>query len=145
MVGILQNLIHRNQLYLGMSSEYVDENGVFYQNWGLVEGRHEIPNVDGYIFGTIEDVLDFDDLEAQADVWSAQLFDWFFDPKDMDKLNPFFDTEEGADWGINLYVTGLTSALIALLGTYGHWRLTGITFWHYNRDTGEYVPQTWKY
>jgi len=125
-----------------MTSEYVDENGVFYQNWGLVEGRHEIPNVDGYIFGTIEDVLDFDDLEAQADVWSSELFNWITADGDMSVLSD--DIPE--DWdGIHLYVTGLTSALIALLGTYGHWSLTGITFWHYNRDTGEYVPQTWKY
>tara|TARA_R100000008_G_C3581805_1_gene169055 strand:+ start:456 stop:842 length:387 start_codon:yes stop_codon:yes gene_type:complete len=128
-----------------MSSEYVDENGAFHKNWGLVEGRHEIPNVDGYIFGTIEDVLDFDDLQAQADLWASQLFDWFFDAKDMDKLNPYLDTEEGVDWGINLYVTGLTSALIALIGSFAYWQLAGITFWHYNRDTGEYVPQTWKY
>ncbi len=84
-------------------------------------------------------------MEAQADAWSAKLFDWFTVDGDINTLNPFFDTEEGADWGINLYVTGLTSALIALLGTYGHWQITGITFWHYNRDTGEYVPQTWKY
>jgi hypothetical protein len=125
-----------------MSSEYVDENGVFYQNWGLVEGRHEIPNVNGYIFGTIEDVLDFDNLEEQANIWSTELFNWVFVDGDINVLSD--DIPE--DWdGINLYVTGLTSALIALLGSYGWWDVTGITFWHFNRDTGEYVPQTWKY
>ena len=124
-----------------MSSEYVDENGVFYQNWGLVEGRHEIPNIDGYIFGTIEDVLDFDNLEKQAHIWSSELFNWITADGDMNVLSD--DIPE--DWGINLYVTGLTSALIALLGSYWWWDVTGITFWHFDRDTGEYVPQTWKY
>jgi len=122
-----------------MTSEYVDENGVFYQNWGLVEGRHEIPNIDGYIFGTIEDVLDFDNLAKQADIWSSELFNWITADGDMNVLSD--DIPEG--WYINLYVTGLTSALIALLGSYWWWDVTGITFWHFNRDTGEYVPQPW--
>ena len=122
-----------------MSSEYVGENGVFYQNWGLVEGRHEIPNIDGYIFGTIEDVLDFDNLAKQADIWSSELFNWITADGDMNVLSD--DIPEG--WYINLYVTGLTSALIALLGSYWWWDVTGITFWHFNRDTGEYVPQVW--
>tara|TARA_R100000329_G_scaffold57260_1_gene51837 strand:- start:227 stop:604 length:378 start_codon:yes stop_codon:yes gene_type:complete len=122
-----------------MSSEYVDENGVFHQNWGLCEGRHEIPNVDRYIFGKIEDVLDFDNLAKQANIWSSELFNWITADGDMNVLSD--DIPEG--WSINLYVTGLTSALIALLGSYWWWDVTGITFWHFNRDTGEYVPQPW--
>ena len=134
-----------NEHFGGWAEGFFNENGVFHQNWGLVEGRHEIPNVDGYIFGTIEDVLDFTKLQMMADSWVDVLWDWFTVDGDTNTLNPFFDTDDSADWSINIYVTGLTSALIALIGAFAHWRLTGITFWHYNRDTGEYVPQSWSF
>ena len=62
-------------------------------NLGLVKGRHEIPEVTDYIFkGTIENPSDFGFMWKVADDYIG----------DMD-----MSIKE-----INLYVTGLTAALI---------------------------------
>lgn len=85
----------------------------------LCKGRHEIPEaVDGSIFGTEVDPLDVEGLQAKV-------------------------TEALPALGIrhlDLYVTGLTVALIAVLNAC---RELGIhvTLWHFNRETGKYYSQ----
>jgi hypothetical protein len=129
-------------------SRFLDDNGMFHTKWGLVRGRHDIPDIDGYIFDdVIEDPLDFQTLAVKADEWAEALYNWL----DMEwvpehnfsmALNELLDLPENEEWDIHIYVTGLTSALIAVLGVFKYWDTTGVTFWHYNRDTGEYVAQT---
>lgn len=84
----------------------------------LCKGRHEMPtSVGGYIFDTIEDVTDLFAMEEIAD-------------KVLDQDLKYLD----------LYVTGLTPALIAVLNVC---RLNGtrVTLFHFNRETGDYFPQ----
>lgn len=86
----------------------------------LCQGRHEIPEtVDGSIFGNELDPLAVEDLETEA----------------TRKL------EELEIKSLNLYVTGLTVALVACLNAC---RSLGIavTLYHFNRATGTYYPQS---
>lgn len=85
----------------------------------LCKGRHEIPEaVDGSIFGTEVDPLNVEGLQAQA----------------METLSALEIRH------LDLYVTGLTVALIAALNAC---RSLGIavTLWHFNRETGKYYSQ----
>lgn len=83
----------------------------------LCEGRHEIPQaIDGSIFGTELDPLDLAGMETEA---KKQLHG-------VVKLN--------------LYVTGLTVALIAVLNVCREEHIK-VTLYHFNRETGEYYPQ----
>lgn len=83
----------------------------------LCEGRHPIPQAtDGAIFGNTLNPLDIQGMEETA-----------------------FQKLEGLK-SLNLYVTGLTVALVAVLNVC---RREGIllTLWHFNRETGDYYPQ----
>lgn len=87
------------------------------KSMALCEGRHEIPQaVDGSIFGNELDPLDVASMESMAASMLAN----------VDVLN--------------LYVTGLTVALIAVLNVC---RDKGIkvTLYHFDRATGGYYPQ----
>lgn len=91
-------------------------------NIALCEGRHSIPQAtDGAIFpSVIQDVTDTKALEQKAE----QI------------LNPFFNGQGT----VNLYVTGLTVALVAVINVsirHG----VNLTLWHYNTNTGDYFPQ----
>lgn len=89
----------------------------------LCAGRHEIPDaVDGCIFEQIEDPTDVRSIERHAARWMQDKFQ----NENLEK--------------INLFVTGLTVALCAVLKVclfYG----VEVVLWHYDRDTGEYFPQ----
>lgn len=83
----------------------------------LCEGRHEIPQaIDGSIFGTELDPLDLTGMEREA----------------AEQLQGVFT--------LNLYVTGLTVALIAVLNVCREQKIK-VTLYHYNRETGKYYPQ----
>lgn len=83
----------------------------------LCEGRHEIPQaIDGSIFGTELDPLDLSGMEREA----------------AEQLRGVFT--------LNLYVTGLTVALVAVLNV-GREQKIKVTLYHYNRETGDYYPQ----
>lgn len=91
---------------------------------GLCEGRHEIKNdngevIDKFIFGHIENPLDFDVLEGQAS-------DFLYEIEEVEVLK--------------LYITGLTPALTSFLALAQTWE-GKITLMHFNRDTGGYEPQ----
>lgn len=97
-------------------------------NMGLCEGRHNIPQVtDGYIFPLEVNPTNVQKLTETA---FNKLEDFYFS---TDKLH------------LNLYVTGLTVALISVLNAC---RLLDpklldleITLYHYDRDTNSYYPQ----
>lgn len=83
----------------------------------LCEGRHEIPQaIDGSIFGTELDPLDLTGMEREA----------------TEQLQGVFT--------LNLYVTGLTVALVAVLNVCREQKIK-VTLYHYNRETGKYYPQ----
>lgn len=84
----------------------------------LCEGRHEMPDcVEGSIFGNELNPTDLASMRATA---SEKL-------KDVDTLD--------------LYVTGLTVALGEVIRLCTE-REINLTLWHFDRNTGEYYPQT---
>ena len=95
-------------------------------NVALCEGRHQIPEaVDGSIFPqVIENPTDIYALEEEAFI--------FFDSV----LYPAIKRPRVA----NIYVTGMTVALIATLNVARRENIL-VTLFHYDRETGEYFPQ----
>ena len=88
--------------------------------FGLCRGRHEIPGVENYIFPGEVNPLDTKGLELDAVL----------------ALEAAGDLSDGID----LYVTGLTVALIAVVNaaiTHG----IALTLFHFDRATGNYYPQ----
>jgi hypothetical protein len=107
---------------------------------GLCAGRHDMP-VDGYIFEDAVNPTDVIALEDKA-------------IKRLKALFPFVEVSIGrmpnqADYTdvpvyirgeLDLYVTGLTTALVAVLNAC---RLLGVdvTLWHFDRDAEAYYSQ----
>lgn len=88
-----------------------------YMKVALCEGRHEIPEAeDGSIFSSIVDPTDVQGLEVIALCRLAGVAQ------------------------LDLYVTGLTVALVAVLNVC-HIEGIAVTLYHYNRETGDYYPQ----
>lgn len=84
----------------------------------LCEGRHAIPNAtNGAIFGNTINPLDVSGLEETA-----------------------FHKLEGVK-ALNLYVTGLSVALVAVINVC-HRENIILTLWHFDRDSGNYYPQS---
>jgi len=89
-------------------------------NMALCQGRHEIPQAtEGAIFeNEIADPTNTKALQAAA----------------YAKLSAM-DVEE-----LNLYVTGLTVALIAVINACKELGIS-LTLWHFDRETGGYFKQ----
>lgn len=79
-------------------------------------GRHEIPDVSGYIYPAEINPLDIGGLEQTAEAA-------------IDGLE-----------ALDLYVTGLSVALVAVINT-AYRRGIPLTLWHYDRDSATYYPQ----
>ena len=94
---------------------------------GLCEGRHDIPDVADYFFGEIPagKVTDFQWMEETA----------------FGKLERLYEDGELGGSSIDIYVTGLTPALIAALNACRRANINPILY-HYDRATGSYIPQT---
>ena len=111
-------------------------------NVALCKGRHEIPQAtDGAIFPMeIGDVTNVGGLEDTAFFNTCSILQ----DKGIRVDMPDFDGTNMPsiinNVHINLYVTGLTVALIAFLNTMCNQDVT-ITLWHYNRETNDYYPQ----
>jgi hypothetical protein len=88
---------------------------------GLCEGRHEIPDVDDYIFGEIENPMDFADLEYRAFTWVDAA-----EKNDVDL--------------VILYVTGFTPALTSVIKACSN-RHISLKLMHYDRETNTYKAQ----
>lgn len=120
-------------------------------NIALCEGRHEISGaIDGSIFATgIQDVTNTAHLENKAfdGIWNACYRHYRNGESGYLMSDPDWDGEDAEPLVIckgikvNLYVTGLTVALIAALNVCKQEGLN-VTLWHYNRETDNYYPQT---
>lgn len=109
----------------------------------LCAGRHEIPEeiagmqFGGYIYDEVPNVLDFGGLNDRALNFceGRNWKDWNSDPqKSVSADMIMFHVP------LNVVVTGLTAACVAVIRACVYTG-TPLTLWHYNRDTGEYVPQ----
>lgn len=99
-----------------------DSHNVQAVTYGLCRGRHEMP-VDDYIFEEqISDLTDVSGLMFKA----LRFF----------KADP--DFEKSAF--VEIYVTGLTVALIAAINA-AHLLDKGVTLYHYDVTSGEYYAQ----
>ena len=119
-------------------------------NLALCQGRHDIPQaIDGAIFGSvIENMTDTNCLESTAfhHIWNAAYDHYKNGESGYLRTSPDWDGCDMEplmlcpDLHINIYVTGLTVALIASLNAM---RKEGIsvTLYHYDRDTDSYFPQ----
>lgn len=89
-------------------------------NVALCEGRHAMPNgVEGSIFPNAVDPTDLVSLDLIAEM--------------------FVNNNLGKQ--INIYVTGLSVALVAVIKA-ARGKNVGLSLFHYNRDTGNYYKQT---
>ena len=86
---------------------------------GLVQGRHEIPQVKEYIFENALDPADIIGIRSLAKKSLAFLYKG-------DKLT--------------VYVTGLTVALVEVINIC-HEKEVGLTLMHFNLKKGTYFPQ----
>jgi hypothetical protein len=92
---------------------------------GLCEGRHEIKtnegeDLDDFVFSAVENPMDFRSHYLQGMEW-------------LDQKSPS---------EIHLYVTGLTTLLTAfLLAVKDYGDLSLLILMHYDRDSGNYLPQ----
>jgi len=111
---------------------------------GLCEGRHNLP-VDGYIFPSTLNPVDIEGMEKMA----------------VERLKELFPNVHTAYWGypnrlkkddiwvqfrgrLDLYVTGLTAALIAVINACLKLGIV-VMLWHYDKATGEYYSQPVKF
>lgn len=85
----------------------------------LCEGRHQMPEgVEGAIFPNAVNPTDLEGLDRIAE----------------DFVDSHLDME------IDLYVTGLTVALVSVIKAC-HNKPIALTLYHFNRDSGDYYPQ----
>lgn len=111
---------------------------------GLCEGRHELPSaLKEYIFKGEINPLNITYLENKAfdRLWSiAYRNGWVVtDPawNEYDEEPLLIDADK---FHINLYVTGLTVALVAVLNVCRNEGIS-VTLMHFDRESGEYYPQ----
>jgi hypothetical protein len=89
-------------------------------NVALCEGRHEILQAtDGSIFPSVVNPLDIEGMSKH--------------------VSDFFENKEFES--VNLYVTGLTVALIEVV-KYCYHNDISLTLYHYNKEDNSYYPQT---
>ena len=111
---------------------------------GLVKGRHPLP-VEDYIFQEIKNVMDFSTLEEEAfkkllpyvekcDLVESESPSCYMDYPDV----PFIKN----DIELNIYVTGLTPATLAVINACRRLVVREINFYHYDREKNEYKKQT---
>lgn len=111
---------------------------------GLCAGRHEMP-VNAYIFERIDDPMDFDSIESAAysRIWGllkdagvprAQAMVGV--PGSMDCV-----TRHVFDCEVLIYVTGLSSALIAALNALKSMGVRDVSLMHFDKEADCYKEQ----
>ena len=101
---------------------------------GLCAGRHPLPVV-GYIFEEVVDVHDFTAMQEIADKYVRENCDVREIVDDCGN-----SVYVGGD--LQVVVTGLTALTAAVMAAC-MWYGVRLTLWHYDRETGEYMPQNW--
>ena len=99
--------------------------------YGLIPGRHELPNVTGYVFPATIDPMDFDTM--------ASIVADFLHNVPLDGAEANASVSKGVV-GLDVYVTGLTAATAALISGCAA-NGVKLTLWHFDRDSGDYKPQ----
>lgn len=113
-------------------------------NLALCEGRHEIPQAtDGYIFNEIAPELLKNPEKLEKTVF-YRIWGKCYD-NNFVKVDPNWDECDEvplliSNVHINLYVTGLTVALISVINAMRDEDVT-ITLYHYDKDTSSYYSQ----
>ena len=87
---------------------------------GAVAGRHEIPEVEGYVLNLVEDPSDLEEIERNV---FASLDNKLVNVNKLD-----------------LYVTGLTSVVLATV-KYCSQNNVKLSCWHFNREDASYFKQ----
>lgn len=106
---------------------------------GLCAGRHNLP-VSNYIFDEINDPTDFAGMRKTAAQWVDAHCDLHRSfGAGLNQLD-YTDVAVCVGTPLTIYVTGLTAALTAVLSVCAQCGIS-VTLMHYDRDTGEYLPQ----
>ena len=105
---------------------------------GLVKGRHDMP-VSDFLFEEIADIFDFDAMDEKA---SERLMELFPEVSlETVACNASYtDTERYYRGSLDLYITGLSSALASVISACANLGID-LTLFHFNTATGEYVAQ----
>lgn len=99
---------------------------------GLCRGRHNLP-VEGYIFGEVVDVHDFTSMQEIADKYV----------RENCNVREIMDDDGESRYvggSLEVYVTGLTALTAAVMAAC-MWYGVSLTLYHFDRDSGEYIPQ----
>lgn len=108
---------------------------------GLIRGRHEMPCTD-FIFDSDVAPLDFDGMAKVIRAFIADkvgVSATYYGP--ADNIADFADCKVWTgDKDLIVYVTGLTAATTALCAECARSGVT-LTLMHFDRDSGDYVPQ----
>lgn len=107
--------------------------------YGLIAGRHDLP-VCGYIFDSVENVMDFDGIRKQVARFIGEHCNIRSEYRPA--INQADDTSCLVFTGdpLNVIVTGLT-AVTAELIKLSAYNGVPLTLWHFDRDSGNYKPQ----
>ena len=115
-------------------------------NVALCQGRHDIPQAtDGFIFSEIANVTETNTMRKVVEDFAKNHGMCQYESggcKYCDKVFPcgysscalFYSVK------INLYVTGLTVALVEVIN-YCHLNDIELTLYHFNRETNDYYAQ----
>lgn len=87
---------------------------------GAVAGRHEIQGIDGYVLNAVENVTDLKGIEQAVNA-------------SLDKQLVGYDK-------LDLYVTGLTSVVLAVV-KYCYAHDIELSCYHFDRESNDYFEQ----
>lgn len=109
---------------------------------GLINNRHNMP-VDGYVLELVEDVTNVDAIHdaVYESLWNKlgkHIYVSYSHPINSDDYTDVLTRL--CDVELHLYVTGLTSAALAVAGFCAENGVPLVAY-HYDRDTGAYIPQ----
>lgn len=106
---------------------------------GLIKGRHPLP-VEEYILDSVEDVLDFNRLHETVfgfiKTHCNPTSKWGIGVNQLDHSDVKVATGDDLD----VYVTGLSAATAEVVASCAEFGIN-LRLWHFDRDTGNYVPQ----
>lgn len=109
---------------------------------GLCEGRHSIPEVNEYIFPADVNPLDVTGLQSAAVERLKAVFpEATVSVTNLPNQADYTDIPVYVRGKLDLYVTGLSVALIAALNACRELGIS-VTLYHYDRDGGQYYPQS---
>lgn len=110
-------------------------------NIGLCNNRHVMP-VSSYIYEEVVNPLDFKALFDIACTWvenNLTLIQYRKNITDCNGLDAYVDAIKSEET-VNLYITGLTSCLLATLDAFNRYGVSYHLF-HYDRENDAYVEQ----